>query len=265
MIFLESQKENYKKEQYDTANKYQESLSNLEKKSKYDLFKMEFKYKELMQNIEKNYTLKFDEVNKIKEFELSSLQKVVKDLENQLSLKNKTIKQQIEKEGDVNTYLSRIKELENTINEIAEDNKSLKSLFSEKQLELTSLIEQNDYLKKKCQEIERKVTEYESKKSFNLIEFEKEKAKLTFEIDKLHSIIADLEENNNEIKAKNKSLLRNNEKSQSKLPKKNILNLKSSTSNSTTKIYSNRFDMKEYLNREDIDKNDTKDINLDDL
>lgn len=256
--FLEKEKESYKKDQNSNASKYQESLEILQAKSRYDLEKMEKNYKSLMETQEKNFTLKIEESLKTKDLEICHLQTLIAELEKQMKARERNTSFS-DKQLD-SVMSSKLRDLETEVEEKGYDLMKMKTYYEGKLADLqANHTKEKDQLKKRSAEIEKRLSEIETRRSLILLEFEKEKTKYNFEIDRLQSQIRELEEANADIKAKYKSKLRETEnKSRSKIKTGGTIGTKGASSNlnpiSGGGVYNNKFDFKEYMTSKEKEK-----------
>ena len=210
--FLESQKDQSKKEQSENSKKFETLLENLQKKSSQEKEKIETNYQSQLSNMEQKFQNQIKELNenytKINTELITSnkeLEREIKSLNIEMDLRGKNL--------NSNDYDKKVTEMLNIQDKMK---KEIDVLRREKEEKINEIITQydkeKDILKNKNYEIENKQRELESKRGQLLLESEKEKAKYSLERDHYESKVKDLQESLEKQDKKIETLLRDNEK-----------------------------------------------------
>lgn len=256
--FLEREKENFKREQTLNASKYQESLEILQTKSRTDLEKMEKSYKSLIETQERNFNNKIEESLKTKDIEITHLTIIISELEKQLKTKDRNSSFSDKQLDSIIT--NKLRDLEIELDEKNNELMKMKNYYENKLTDLqANHAKEKEQLKRRSAEIEKRLSEIETRRSLNLLEFEKEKTKFNFEIDRLQSQIHELEDANADLKAKYKSKLKETEnKSRSKIKTGGASGIKAVTNNISSisggSVYNSKFSLKDYMTSIDKEK-----------
>ena len=210
--FLETQKEQAKKEQSDNSKKFETLLENVQKKSSQEKDKIEFNYRSQLSTMEQKFLQQIKELNenysKINSELISNnkeLEREVKTLNIEMDLRGKNL--------NSNEIGQKVSELLNTQDKMKREIDQLKREKEERINEIiTQYDKEKDVLKNKNYDIENRLRELESKRGQLLLESEKEKAKFSLERDHYESKVKELQESIEKQEKKIETLLRENEK-----------------------------------------------------
>jgi chromosome segregation ATPase len=202
--FLESQKNQAKKDLQDAHQKFEMTIEQLHRKDSSERGKTESAQMLLISSIEKKYK------DQIKDMAETHAQAVTEaNLRyRQLEKEYKELREKYELEArgkisDYGTMERKIKDLLETEHRLQEEVKNLKNDRDRKLLETQSRLEQEkEIYKQKILEMENRAKTSESKRSFQIFEFEKERAKWTLEKDKLLTELEQVSEQYKKTKAR---------------------------------------------------------------
>ena len=234
--FLETQREQSKKELIDNQRKFENIFENFQKKSAHEKEKLESTHNNSILIIEKKYQAEIKDLKENHQKLYSDLMNLNKDLEREL----KSLKMQQELRGkslDPSAISKRISELLDVQDKMKRD---LEECRREKELkiaEMQNMCErEKEILKVKINDIENRLREVEAKRGQLMLDYEKDKAKFSLEKDHWESKTKELQDTLDRLEKKIENLLRENEKYKND---KNIANNASSKRNSSQSNYKN--------------------------
>jgi len=185
--FLENQKNQSKRDLQDAHSKFEMTVEQLQRKDSSERGKNESAQMLLINSIEKKYRDQIKDMNDSHTQTIHDYNMRYKKLENEY--KEIKEKYEIETRGQTSEYgsmIKKLKDLEEGKHRMMEEIKDLKNQRDRKTLENQSVLErEKEIYKNRIYELEEKFKQTESKRSFQLFEFEKERAKWTLEKDKL--------------------------------------------------------------------------------
>ena len=217
------------------------TVEQLQKKDSTERGKNESAQMLLISSIDKKYKDQIKDLNDSHSQMSQELQIKIKQLEKD----NRDLKEKYEinirgKMTDTVSMEKKIRELTEIERKLTDEIKLLKTDRDKRWLENQANIErEKENSRIRIQELESKVKNSEAKRSYNIFEFEKEKAKWTLEKDKLINEIEGLTENLKKAKRRKDALAKENEKLKTDFRNHRKF-LHSSVMNSTTGSVSNK-------------------------
>ena len=217
------------------------TVEQLQRKDSSERGKTESAQMLLISSIDKKYKDQIRDLNESSNQMNQENQLKIKQLEKE----NRELKEKYEidirgKLTDSVSMEKKIKELTEIERKLNDEIKMLKADRDKKCLENQANIErEKESWRVRIQELEHKVKNSESKRSYMIFEFEKEKAKWTLEKDKFISEIESLTENLKKAKRRKEALAKENEKLKTDFRNHRKF-LHSSVMNSTTGAISNK-------------------------
>jgi hypothetical protein len=205
--FLENQKELNKKEMIDNQKKFELNLENIQKRSVLEKEKIELAAKNNLSSLDLKYQNQINELNEINSQTCNELQNTIKSLQNELANLNSLCDSKDKWKEEIMFLNQKIQELSNNNDYLIKEIEIQKRDKEIKLTEVYSFMEkEKEVYKEKISDLEKKLSEFESKKGKMIIDFEKEKSKHFSEKDHLESKIRELVDNNDRNEKKIESL-----------------------------------------------------------
>ncbi len=235
--FLESQREQLKKEYIENQKKFETIFDNFQKKTSAEKEKLETNHNNTLIMQEKKYNSEIKELKENHQKLYSDLLNLNKDLERELKALN--LQQELRgKSLDPSAISKRISELLEVQERMKRD---LDDARREKEIKITEIQSmcdrEKEILKVKINDIENRLREVEGKRGQLMLEYEKDKAKFSLEKDHLDSKNKELQDTLDRLEKKVENLLRENEKlkNDKNIANNNSLNKQRTPSNTNIK------------------------------
>ena len=247
--FLETQREQLKKEYIENQKKFETIFDNFQKKTLAEKEKLEANFTNTLSMQEKKYNSEIKELKENHQKLYSDLLTLNKDLERELKALN--LQQELRgKSLDPSAISKRISELLEVQERMKRD---LDEARREKEMKISEIQgmcdREKEILKVKINDIENRLREVEGKRGQLMLEYEKDKAKFSLEKDHLESKNKELQDTLDRLEKKVENLLRDNEKLKND---KNIQNNNSLNRQRNSSITNNKNTGSGYVNNSTI-------------
>jgi hypothetical protein len=211
--FVEQQRDILKKENTESAKRFENMLETIQKKNIAEKESLENERNLTVSNMEQKFNKQIKDLQENHNKLYSELLNHAKDLEEELKIVRKENMENKDKKNTNNELAQKIEEI-NAENEKYRKNEDiLKEEQDKKIVEInTNFDKEKQGYKNKIAEIEKNLREAEGKRGALLLELETEKAKWNIEKDNLINKYQELNEKMNDLEKKYENILRENEK-----------------------------------------------------
>ena len=210
--FLESQREQSKKDLLENQRKFENIFENFQKKTVSDKEKLESNHNYVLSNLEKKFQSEIYDLKENHQKLYTDLLNLNKDLEREL--KGLNLQQELRNKSlDPSAISKRISDLLEVQDRMKKELDECRREKDSKISEIQKMCErEKEILKVKINDIENRLREVEAKRGHLMLEYEKDKAKFSLEKDHLESKNKELQDTLDRLEKKIENLLRENEK-----------------------------------------------------
>jgi hypothetical protein len=212
--FLEQQRDQSRADLLEAQKKFELTLEQLQKRGSIDKDKQETNQMALITSLEQRHRNQIKELNEAHQHLYNEVVQKNKQLEKELKYANDKLHfEQRGKQSEQGTLEKKVTEFQDAHSKISKELDDVKADRDRKILEYQKLFEkERENYKAKLQEVESRFGEADSKRGQQVFEFEKERAKWSYERDQLINQKSEAQEIIARLEKKKDSLLLENEK-----------------------------------------------------